>query len=83
MKKLQEIIHIIFEKYGVIKFIGSIVILISFLSIFQSTGNLVWKWLAIPFVVYAVLTMVLMLAYAWIINPINDLIQRRKKKSGE
>jgi hypothetical protein len=81
MKKLGEILHIIFEKNGWIKLIASIVLGVLFLWLSEKTGVKVWKWIALPFGIYAGITICALFVFAWIINPIRDIIERRKKKN--
>ena len=80
MEKIKKFFHIVIEKYGFAKLMGSILLAALFYWLFERTGNQTWKWIAAPFAFYAAFVAILLLVFAWIINPLRGLIKKIKSK---
>jgi len=72
MEKFKNFLHIVFEKYGWIKFWGSFILSLLFFMIYEKTGDVLWKGLAIPFAVYSALIAIILFIFAWFINPFDN-----------
>jgi ABC-type bacteriocin/lantibiotic exporter with double-glycine peptidase domain len=73
---MKNFIHIVFEKYGMIKLFGSAILSALLYTLYYYTGLIIIKYIMIPFVIYLILTTIVLFTYAWIINPI---LNRREK----
>lgn len=80
MKKIKKFIHIVFEKYGVIKLFGSAIIASLFIWLYSVTTIETFKWVAIVFGVYVGIVFIITFIYAWVINPIKSLRKNKEKK---
>jgi len=76
---MKNFIHIVFEKYGMIKMFGSAIFALLFYTLYSYTGLLFFKYAIIPFAVYFVLLVVILFVYAWIINPYKTWKEKHKK----
>ena len=78
MTKFRKFLHIVFEKYGVIKLFGAAILGLLFFWLFDRTGQAIFRYLSWPFAIFIGVDAVILFIYAAIINPINA----RKKKKG-
>jgi ATP/ADP translocase len=76
---MRNFIHIIFEKYGMIKMFGSAILALIFYTLFYYTGLTLFKYIMIPFAVYFALLTVILFSYAYIINPYKAWKEKHKK----
>jgi hypothetical protein len=84
MEKLKNFMiklnSILFEKNGVLKIIGACALSIISLLIYQKTEWDVFADIFFISVTYLGLSLFMIFLYAFVINPINSFIQRRKEK---
>ena len=79
---MKKILHVVFEKYGLLKLFGSAILSLFFLWLFYNTGYDIFKIASIVFGSVVGLYAIVLFTFAWIINPykdIKDKIQRRKE----
>jgi glucan phosphoethanolaminetransferase (alkaline phosphatase superfamily) len=69
---MKKFIHIVFEKYGMLKMFGSAILSFLFYTLYYYTGLIIFKYLIIPFGIFFGLLALLLFIYAYIINPMND-----------
>lgn len=79
MEKLNKIFYAVFEKYGWFKLTISAILSIFFLWLNDKTGTQFWLYAATPFLVYSAAMILILFIFAWIINPINNLKEKRKE----
>lgn len=76
---MKKLIHIIFEKYGMIKMFGSAILALLFYTLFYYTGLTLFKYIMIPFATYFTLLAIILFTYAYIINPSKAWKEKHKK----
>ena len=80
MTTIGNIIHLVFEKYGMIKLFGSAILGLFFFWLFSTTGTLLFKYLSWPFGIFVGIEAIILFIYAYVINPIREAKNRKKKK---
>lgn len=76
---MKKFIHVVFEKYGMLKLFGSAILALFFFWLFDRTGLKIFKMAIIPPAVYFAVTALILFSYAWIINPIKSIKEKNKK----
>ena len=77
---MKKLIEIIFERYGELKLMVSVVFVVLFVFLYFNTNHIVFLWIAAPFIIWLSLFILIVIIQAWIIFPISWLISKIKKK---
>lgn len=77
LKKIKEII---FDKYIIIKILSMMILTALSWHLYSNTNNYLYVLVYTISGIYLSLLVAYMLLYAWVINPIRNLIEKRKKK---
>ena len=84
MNKIKEgfkkVLYVLVEKNGVIKMISCMILFALLFWVYNRTGVEFYKWLSFIFGGYAALMFLILMVYAWIINPIKDIKENRRLK---
>ena len=78
---MKEFLNKVFMRYGWIKAMISCLLGGLSILVYEKTGIESFGWAAYPFLIYFVGFIVVMILFAWIINPITALVKRRKAKN--
>ena len=80
MKKILEILNSVFLNPKIIVVLSAIILSLTFFILFYHTDIRLFNILGIIFVIYPAILVILSMIFAWIINPIKDLIAWHKNK---
>ena len=77
---MRNLIHLIFEKYGLLKMFGSAILTLLFYTLFYYTGIIIFKYIMLPFAIYFTLLAITLFTHAYIINPYKSWKEKKNKK---
>lgn len=77
---IKKIIHKIFEKNGFFKLTSALLSTILLLVLFRIFDSNIFLYISYVPGTYLSLYFIITLSYAWVINPLNQLKEKKKKK---